>query len=534
MFLLVTCAFLLVLSTAVSSGQAAELKESESSVFAPSKPSTPMTLSDNLPAPQLSLPADGEIFGLNRIDAEAVLFEWQPVEEAEGYELMLMTPSRTVPIYIQVAGTSFQIWLNSASGIPGETDGDYSWAVRTLDEDDQGEDDLGEFSATWTFRIDTLHDGQPSLIAPLNGESYDQGTVLLEWQVPSDISGTQFTVIQVYNSSLLAPENFIREDYVFAPALNMTLNDLEEGTYFWRCQAFDIVGNPSDWSAVWNFTIEFYESILPPTSPTTTPPVTNLNIGTHYVDESGTVYVTSMTEFNLIASSESASDITTSYCIDDGPWLEFSEPFYLSGQDGVRNVSFYSSDEFGNAEELQRIQVVLTGLNLESSISKSRFWDDRVRFNIVLENNFPLEICELELGLDIPEEFRIRHLFVWFRDAGSWPRPAFLFLDFCFGWQKTYNFLDEMEITLEDNMLSIPWLPAAGKLYIFINLEYAPEGEDAGSEESDLPSEYTFEVIAVATATSPFDDEQGLIDACSTLETIEMPADDDFEFHWQG
>jgi hypothetical protein len=450
-----------------------------------------MTLS-NLPAPQLISPVDGKIFNMSTINAEPVRFEWEPVDEADGYELMLMTPSRTQPLYITLTVPSLELFLNSASGIPGETDGEYSWAVRTLDQDDV--EDLGEFSATWTFRIDTLYDGQPTLITPLDGESFDQGTVLLEWQVPSDISGTQYTVIQVYNSSLRALENLIHEDTVFAPAINLILNDLEEGTYFWRCQAFDIVGNPSDWSAVWNLTIEFYESILPPTSSTTTPPVTTLNMGTHYVDESGTVYVTSMTEFNLIASSESAFDITISYCIDEGPWVDFNTPFYLSGQGGVRNISFYSSDEFGNNEDSQRIQVVLTSVNLRSWFFKCRWFTERIMFNVILENNWPLEITQLEMNLDIPEDFRIRHLSVWLKESEGWP--------------------------------------IGGKLLVFVSLKYAPEGELSDSTEEFLPLEYTFGVTAFVNATSSYDPDQGLFDVCSTQEEIELlPSDYHNRFH---
>lgn len=533
--LIVSCAFLLVLSTAISTGHAAEFRENESSALVPTKSSIPLTLAD-LPAPQLISPVDGEIFGQSTIDTEPVLFDWNAVDDAQGYELMLMTPTRTVPIYIRVTGTSFQLWLNSASGIPGETDGDYSWAVRTLDEDGDDEDDeLGDFSALWTFQIDTLYDGQPSLITPLNGETFTQGPVTLQWEVPSDISGTQYTVVQVFNSSILAPENLTHEETVFAPKMNLTLTSLETGTYFWKCQAFDYTGNPCDWSAVWNFSVEIIE---PESSPMNTleiaSPMTTLEIGTHYLDVNGTIYVTSMTEFTLISSGELASDITTMYRINEESWLEFCEPFYLSGQDGVRNISFYSADEIGNTEEMQSIQVVLTSVSLKSSISKSRFFSDRIRFNFLLENNLPIEICELEMDLDIPEDFRIRQLFVWFKESGRWPRPVFLFLDWCSsdGWPRMYNFMDEMETTFGDNKLSVPWLPAGGKLYVFINLEWAPEGEDMNSLESALPSEYTIGVMAVATATSPYDSEQGLIEACSAYETIEMFASDEFDFHW--
>jgi hypothetical protein len=466
---------------------------------------------------------------MSTINAEPVHFEWEPVEDAERYEIMLMTPSRVQPIYFTRTVPSLELFLNSASGIPGETDGDYSWAVRTLEGED--EEDLGEFSAIWTFRIDTLYDGQSSLMAPLDGESFDQGSPTLEWLVPSDISGTHYTIIQVYNSSVLAPENLTRQEVVFTPDLNLTLNDLETGTYFWRCQAFDTAGNPCDWSAVWNFSIEITEPELPPEAPSETPLLTTLEMGMHYVDVSGTIYVTSMTELNLISAGGTTSDITTMYCIDEGPWLEFYEPFYISGEFGVRNVSFYSSDDFGNAEEVQKIQVVLTGLTLGSSISESLFWDNRIRFTIVVENNWPLDICELELDLDIPEDFRTRHLSVWLRESECWPRPVFLYIE-ChrwFGEPRTYNFMDEMEITLEENKLSVPWLPAAGKLYVFINLEYAPEGESMRSEGLDQPNEYVFEVMAFADATSPFDPEQGLVDACSTIETLEMYEHDFFD-----
>ncbi|MHA1926593.1 MAG: hypothetical protein ACW974_11805, partial [Candidatus Thorarchaeota archaeon] len=213
---------------------------------------------------------------MSTINAEPVRFEWEPVDEAGGYELMLMTPTRTQPLYITLTVPSLELFLNSASGIPGETDGDYSWAVRTLDEDDQGEDDLGEFSATWTFRIDTLYNGQPSLIAPLDGESFDGGTVFLQWQVPEDSSGTQYTVVQVYNSSVFTPENLIHQENVFAPTLELTLTALETGTYFWRCQDVDVPGNPCDWSAAWNFSVDITVPEMLPMPAPIAPPVTML------------------------------------------------------------------------------------------------------------------------------------------------------------------------------------------------------------------------------------------------------------------
>ncbi|MFX1262159.1 MAG: hypothetical protein ACFFAZ_08740 [Promethearchaeota archaeon] len=526
-FLLLSCAFLLVLSTAVCSGNVAEMATGESADLSLSKLPAQMIVSD-LPPPGLIAPGDGEIFGQSQIDAEPVVFEWDPVTDAQGYELMLMTPGRAEPIYIPVAATSFQIWLNSASGIRGETDGDYSWAVRTLN------GSLGEFSATWTFRIDTLYEGQPSLIAPLDGTEFDQGTATLEWKVPSDISGIQSSVIEVYNSSIFSADTLFLQETLAASTLNLTIHNLEEGTYFWRCQAFDIAGNPSDWSAVWNFTIEFYESIMPPASLPTAAPVTTLDMGTHYVDTSGTTYVTSNTELTLIASSEQASDITTMYSIDGGPWLEYTEPFYLSRQDGLRNVSFYSKDEFENIEEPHTIEVVLASLNLESSIYRSRFWSDRVVFTVTLENNWPLDICELEMNLDIPIDFSIRHLSIWLKEPGRWPRPVFLFIASCspFIPAGSYNFMDELEITFDDNKLFVPWLQVGSKLLIVMNLLYSPE-ESTSSVEPILLSEYTFQVLVAANTTLPFDTEQGLIEACSTEETIVMDADDDFDgFHF--
>ncbi len=532
--LLLSCAFILVLSSAVASEHATDLVVSEPNEPAPAKLSTSMTMSD-INAPSLISPGDGELFGLTMIDSAPIVFEWEPVEEAAGYELMLMTPSRLEPIYIPTAGTTISIWLNSASGIPGETDGVYSWAVRALDGEGDDDEASGAFSETRTFRIDTLYNGQPSLIAPLDGEGFAIGTVSLQWQVPSDISGSQYAVVEVYLSTDIAPDTLYYQENVFLPTLELTLNDLREGTYFWRCQAFDIAGNPSDWSAVWNFTIEIYESIEPLTSQPTTPPVTTLGLETYYVDTSGTTYVTSKTEFNLIASSEHASDITTMYCIDGGPWLEYVESFYISRQDGLRNVSFYSIDEFGNTEAPNTIEVVMASLNLESSIYKSWFSSDRIMFTVTLENNWPLDICELEMNLVIPTDFSIRHLSVWLKEPGRWPRPVFLFIASYkpFIPAGTYNFMDDLEITFEDSKLFVPWLPVGGKLFVVMNLEYSPEEEGMNSGEPLLLREYTFDVMVAANATSPFDTEQGLVDDCSTVETIVMDADEDFDgFHF--
>jgi len=99
-----------------------------------------------------------------------------------------------------------------------------------------------------------------------------------------------------------------------------------------------------------------------------TPPTTILSIGEpKFVVE--VIYVTPDTPFMLAADDEAGSGVySTAYRISNGTydsgWLPYTAPFYLTAlTDGVYTIEFNSTDNVGNMETTNSIQVTLFSWN---------------------------------------------------------------------------------------------------------------------------------------------------------------------------
>ena len=80
-----------------------------------------------------------------------------------------------------------------------------------------------------------------------------------------------------------------------------------------------------------------------------TPPATTASLdGT----TSGNGWYTSDVMVTLLASDNLAGVQATYYALDGGPQQSYTTPFTVSG-DGVHNISYWSVDAAGNAEERQ-------------------------------------------------------------------------------------------------------------------------------------------------------------------------------------
>jgi hypothetical protein len=98
------------------------------------------------------------------------------------------------------------------------------------------------------------------------------------------------------------------------------------------------------------------------------PPTTNLTIGNpKYVDPSGNVYVALNTPFTLAASDTGSGVNSTGYEITNSKgynsgWLTYTGPFELiSLRDGNYTIAFNSTDNAGNVENTNYLNVTLVG-----------------------------------------------------------------------------------------------------------------------------------------------------------------------------
>ena len=135
------------------------------------------------------------------------------------------------------------------------TDGNYSWRVRARD----NAGNAGPWSVVWTFLIDTIPPGVPTLVLPENGALLGTPDVSFSWTKPE--SGVAYQIQIDNEASFTSPyvhENQSITDntysYTFARAR----------TYYWRVCARDEAGNWGRWSDNFKLTIEVP---VPPRTP---------------------------------------------------------------------------------------------------------------------------------------------------------------------------------------------------------------------------------------------------------------------------
>jgi len=156
-------------------------------------------------------------------------------------------------------------------------------------------------------------------------------------------SGVASTAYRIYNASYDSDWITYTEPFY--------LTGLSDGTYQIDYNSTDYAGNVE----LTNTVTVFLDN---------TPPTTSLTIGEpKYISD--TTYVTSDTPFTLEANDNAGSGVySIAYRIYNGAydsgWQPYTEPFYLTSlTDGVYTIEFNSTDNVGNVEVTNSVQVAL-------------------------------------------------------------------------------------------------------------------------------------------------------------------------------
>jgi len=88
-------------------------------------------------------------------------------------------------------------------------------------------------------------------------------------------------------------------------------------------------------------------------------PSTELIIAPCSSDDAGNIYISSETNFILVASDEFSDVANTFYRLNGGPWLEYLGVFNLTGPLGLYTIDYYSVDNLGNIEAIKTTIVIL-------------------------------------------------------------------------------------------------------------------------------------------------------------------------------
>ncbi|MFX1250111.1 MAG: N-acetylmuramoyl-L-alanine amidase [Promethearchaeota archaeon] len=206
----------------------------------------PLTNPHLLTNPVISSPNDGGIYSGN------MTIMWQPATDSHDhgitYSLYYSTESDRSwkPLITESTQISYRwdttevldnptYWIKVVASCSGRSlavdYSDYSFAIKNK-----------------ASVSDSTPPAAPRLSAPMDGETFAAGTVILQWTALSDALIYQ---VQVASSSLFDSLE------ISSVVINnsRSLSSLNDSTYFWRVKARDAAGNWGDWSDSWSFTI---------------------------------------------------------------------------------------------------------------------------------------------------------------------------------------------------------------------------------------------------------------------------------------
>lgn len=160
--------------------------------------------------------------------------KWTPIIGATNYQVQILDKSDAV-ISDQTIATSN---LNYSF-----IEGNYSWRVRAIN---------GELHTVYTSRtivVDKTAPNTPILSTPLNASITTINDVVFKWNRVPIIGSAEKDSIYIYTDSALTTLQLKSE------VNGSFTKNLDSGTYYWFLKSFDLAGNTSEKSAVFNFKI---------------------------------------------------------------------------------------------------------------------------------------------------------------------------------------------------------------------------------------------------------------------------------------
>lgn len=241
----------------------------------------------------------------------------------------------------------------------------------------------------------TLFIGSPQYIDPVGDVYVTSETLFTLEAVDSNevSSGVELTSYKIYN--VIHETGWVTD----VPPISFHICPCAvDGTYFIDYNSTDYAGNMESTNT---FTVILDNS----------PPTTTLSIGEpKYVSD--ITYVTPETSFTLEATDDTGSGIcsiayriyNTTY---DSGWLPYTAPFYLTSlTDGVYTIKFNSTDNLGNIEATNSIQVTLFSWNYIFTDSYGR----STTLKINTEHKFFQFITpDKDYGIRTATYMRVRH-----------------------------------------------------------------------------------------------------------------------------
>lgn len=199
----------------------------------------------------------------------------------------------------------------------------------------------GEVSGGMAYHASQLPP-PPSDLDPRDGSYSNQSRPVFGW---SKVAGVASYEVQLSRDRTFAITELEARPSTnaFQPASNLT-----EGRHYWRVRGWTVLGNPTEWSGAFNFTVD------------TVPPFAAPSIGEpRYRASPDDLW--NVTQATPIGFTHEATETVFFRFSDNETWQNYSNPFVLGGDEGTWTVQYYSRDGAGNAQSVQ-----VLGLHLDT------------------------------------------------------------------------------------------------------------------------------------------------------------------------
>ena len=246
------------------------------------------------------------------------------------------------------------------------------------------------------------------------------------------------------------------------------------------------------------------------------PPESTLNLGDHFIDLNGDIYVTPDTEFELSATDELTDIDIIKYSINGGPWIDYTTPFTLDDTYDACTIEYYSVDKAGNAEEIKTIDVYVVSLETQSYVSRGES-NPITFFDIIFKNDKQTGFYKLVATNPGLFFYHIDVLNNWPNTIESLTIEAVLPVDFVVhGTAPVFVYMDGIDITdsciINGVLIEISNIPTGSEIAIIIHLEYALRGTDYPNLEDFGMTGYEFSTLMSAISGDPFIINDGLVE----------------------
>ncbi len=167
------------------------------------------------------------------INTRVPAFIWHKSEDSDSFNLVYTGPSKD-----EISVTTYDTTYTPAESL---SQGNYFWKVRAQDE----YGNFSDYSDEWSFMLDATGPDAPILISPINSVIINNEMTEFIWSVVADANLYRIVITQI-------PVNISEMYYASDSTLTITLG---KGTYNWKVQGRDNVGNWGQFSDIGTFSV---------------------------------------------------------------------------------------------------------------------------------------------------------------------------------------------------------------------------------------------------------------------------------------